>query len=73
VTNAAPWSARYSFGAVALNDQIWVLGGSTSVGFTNDVWFLNTDTWEWSKPAVTGTPPPGRFGHLWVSFGRSLA
>ena len=31
-TNAAPWGGRDSFGAVALNGQMWVMGGNTGNG-----------------------------------------
>ncbi|MGK4277507.1 hypothetical protein, partial [Escherichia coli] len=36
LTNAAPWSARSFFGAVAFNGQMWVMGGLGMAG--NDVW-----------------------------------
>jgi len=45
-TNAAPWSARAGLGAVALNGQMWVMGGYNGGSYLNDVWSSsNGMTW----------------------------
>jgi len=65
--------ARYLHSAVSYCQFVIVFGGTNSTEeLFNDVWFLNTDTWEWSKPAVTGTPPPGRFGHSAMLVGSKM-
>jgi len=71
-TNAASWSGRYSFGAVPLNGQLWVLGGNNGSGSLNDVWSSsNGVTW---TEATNAAPWGARYdfgavplnGQLWV-------
>jgi hypothetical protein len=59
-TSAAPWSGRTDFGAVALNGQMWVLGGLTGSSYFNDVWSSsNGVTW---TQASSAAPWSGRYG-----------
>ncbi len=43
----AAWSARFGIDALILDDKLWILGGSTSLGpYLNDVWSSeNGSTW----------------------------
>lgn len=75
VTNTAPWSARSSFGAVAFNNQLWVMGGIGSSGWLSDVWSSsNGVTW---TEVTSAAPWPGRYalsavafnGQIWVMGG----
>ncbi len=54
VTSAAPWSTRYGRGAVALNGQMWVLGGYNGNYYLNDVW-SSSDGVTWTQ--VTSAAP----------------
>ncbi|MGA2141237.1 MAG: kelch repeat-containing protein [Brevinematales bacterium] len=46
VTNAA-FPARYGHTSLVFNNMIWVIGGYTSSGVTNDVWYSADGTfWE---------------------------
>jgi hypothetical protein len=42
VTPAAPWSGREYFGLVTFNGTMWLMGGYSSSGYTNDVWYTAT-------------------------------
>jgi hypothetical protein len=65
-TNPAPWGGRSGFGAVALNGQMWVMGGFTDYGYTNDVWSSsNGVTW---TQATSSAPWGGRIGFGAVVF-----
>src|ERR1035437_10208532 len=66
MTNAAPWDARYNFGAVAFNGKMWVLGGYSKSGFLNDVW-SSSDGATWI-PATSAVPWSPRYGLRVVTF-----
>jgi hypothetical protein len=71
VTNAAAWSKRFNFGAVAFNGQMWVLGGHDG-SLRNDVWSSsNGMTWTqvtnaapWSSRYHSGAVTLN--GQMWV-------
>jgi autotransporter-associated beta strand protein len=71
-TNAAPWSGRSNFGAVAFNGQMWVLGGYDGSNSLNDVWSSsNGVTWTqatnaapWSRRLSFGAVVLN--GQMWV-------
>jgi len=76
-TNTAPWSARSLYPVVAVNGQMWVMGGGTDYGPTNDVWSSsNGVTWTQASRTV---PWGGRDsfgvvafnGQMWVMGGRT--
>src|ERR1700679_3226742 len=75
VTNDAPWGVRGLFGGLAFNGQLWVIGGQTSQGQTNDVW-SSSDGAAWTE-ATQAAPWTARnqFGaavlnnQLWVMGG----
>jgi hypothetical protein len=80
-TSAAPWGGRVASGAVALNGQIWVLGGFSffAMGPTNDVWSSSNGV---SWTCLTNTAPwsaRGGFGavafngQMWVLGGSASA
>ena len=54
VTASAPWSARVSSGCVAMNGQLWLLGGG--------IWNLSLSDWNsvyndvWYSPMSSGVP-----------------
>jgi galactose oxidase-like protein/Kelch motif protein len=60
-TGQAP-SARADHGAVYdyPNKRMFIFGGVTSSGYTNDVYWLNLDTNTWSKAQFTGPRPSAR-------------
>lgn len=74
-TNAAPWSGRLGPGAVALNGQMWVMGGFNGASYFNDVWSSsNGVTW---TEVTNSAPWVGRDyfgavvvnGQMWVMGG----
>src|SRR5262249_43407481 len=76
-TSGAPWNPRAGFGCVALNGQMWVLGGRTNSGFPpgpdqKDVW-SPSDGVTWTQMASVA-PWSGRafFGAV-VQNGRMWA
>jgi hypothetical protein len=51
-----------------------VFGGCTSSGYKNsknDIFVLNLDTFEWSKPKISGNFPTPRHGHSMTVIGES--
>ncbi|HTS18717.1 MAG TPA: choice-of-anchor Q domain-containing protein [Verrucomicrobiae bacterium] len=71
VTPSAPWAGRSSFGAVAFNGQLWVLGGTGStVSFLDDVW-SSPDGTNWTQ--VTASAPwPARYELAAVVFNNQM-
>ena len=65
VTPSAPWRARFDFGAVAFNEQMWVLGG----GY-NDVW-SSPDGTNWIE-VTPATPWSARSGAGAVAFNNQM-
>eukprot|EP01090_Pellita_catalonica_P017051 TRINITY_DN5066_c0_g1_i2.p1 TRINITY_DN5066_c0_g1~~TRINITY_DN5066_c0_g1_i2.p1 ORF type:complete len:1057 (+),score=345.54 TRINITY_DN5066_c0_g1_i2:42-3212(+) len=56
-TGDAP-SKRYSHCAMNWKDKLVLFGGTDGKSLYSDLYFLNTDTFEWSKPEVKGSVPP---------------
>nr|MBP9903067.1 hypothetical protein [Verrucomicrobiota bacterium] len=67
-TNAAAWTARARFPAVAFNGQLWVLGGAMSSNTsTNDIW-SSFDGANWF-PATNSAAWTARQGHVALIYG----
>jgi hypothetical protein len=68
---AAPWRRRFGFSAMALNGQMWVLGGYNG-SFLSDVWSSSSGA-TWAE-ATNSAPWSGRHdfgavalnGQMWV-------
>jgi Kelch motif protein len=74
-TNAAPWSGRSAFQAVAFNSQMWVMGGVNAVGPFSDVW-SSSNGLTWVEATAAASWVPRYFfgsvafnGRLWVMGG----
>ena len=46
-----------------VDNRLFVFGGYDGRQNHNALWILDCDTWTWSQPHVSGTPPAGRNGH----------
>ena len=75
VTPAAPWSPRGQFGAVAFNNQLWVMGGTSIIWYSSDVWSPWYFNDVWSSPdgtnwvqATGGAPWSARDNFAAVAF-----
>jgi uncharacterized protein affecting Mg2+/Co2+ transport len=71
-TANAPWPKRSSFGALFLNNKLWVLGGSnfTGVGALNDVW-SSVDGTSWVQ-VLSSAPWSRRIEHNAVVFNNKM-
>jgi len=67
VSGRAP-SPREGHSATAVNERIFVFGGFTEEGYSNDLYVLNVALMAWEKPPVAGTAPSGREGHAATLF-----
>lgn len=68
--NSGP-SARNNHGMVAVGYQVFVFGGETSTGPSNDLWYINGFTSKWTK-IETALTPSVRTHHILVSNGTHL-
>lgn len=65
-TSEAPWSGRYGHACVVHDDAMYVIGGQTMTGASNDVW-SSEDGFTWSLVTEAAGWPP-RALHACVSF-----
>lgn len=55
---------RMQHAATLANDDVYIWGGKGEDGtIFNDLHIFNTKQRKWSSPSITGTKPPGRYGH----------
>jgi N-acetylneuraminic acid mutarotase len=63
-STGTPPTPRSRHSATLVNEnQIWIFGGGGDTNVYNDIYILHTDTMEWHRPVVKGTPPSVRWGH----------
>lgn len=67
VSGRAP-PPREGHSATAVNERIFVFGGFTEEGYSNELYVLNVELMAWEKPPVAGTAPSGREGHAATLF-----
>eukprot|EP00753_Platysulcus_tardus_P007894 PLAT15521.1.p1 GENE.PLAT15521.1~~PLAT15521.1.p1 ORF type:complete len:836 (+),score=438.77 PLAT15521.1:38-2545(+) len=67
VTGQLP-SAREGHSAITYDGRIYVFGGYTERGYSDDLFVLNLDMMAWEKPNVAGTRPKPREGHSAVLY-----
>ncbi|KAK9236890.1 hypothetical protein V1525DRAFT_450967 [Lipomyces kononenkoae] len=76
-TGADLVSARYGHASELVGNAFIVFGGDTRYPGAKDkvddnLYFLNTSTYQWSKAIVTGRRPPVRYGHTMNIIGSKL-
>ena len=64
---------RCASAMACIGDKIFIFGGLSSNGFSNDFWCFNTSTNRWiALPSKDGLNPPPRWGHTLVAYGNTL-
>ncbi|KAK9367673.1 hypothetical protein V1509DRAFT_625899 [Lipomyces kononenkoae] len=76
-TGADLVSARYGHASELVGNAFIVFGGDTRYPgakekIDDNLYFLNTSTYQWSKAIVTGPRPPARYGHTMTIIGSKL-
>ena len=65
-TSSASWSDRGHHTSLVFRGVMWVIGGSTSGGLKNDVWYSSDgSSWSQATPSASWT---GRWGHTSVTY-----
>ena len=64
---------RCASAMASIGDKIFIFGGLSSQGFSNDFWCFDTSTNQWTPlPPSQGLVPPPRWGHTLVAYGNTL-
>lgn len=65
--------ARYGHQSVNCGQRMYVLGGySIKIGYSNELYVLDTELMSWSTPYVNGLKPLGRVGHSLAAVGKNV-
>lgn len=73
-----PPSPRGGHSATLTGASLVIFGGHFYEGveagfkYLNDTYVLDVNSSRWIKPKISGTPPPGRYGHTSVLAGSRL-
>lgn len=67
----ATFSPRSYHQAVAFNNKLWVIGGSSTEGYSNDVW-SSSDGKNWTQESIIGDFISERSGHQVIVFNNKL-
>jgi N-acetylneuraminic acid mutarotase len=63
-------SGRHSHSSVIVNDKLYVFGGLSATNTSyNDLWLLDLNTKEWSRPACSGTYPSPKAAASLLEYG----
>ena len=68
-------SARHNHEIAAVGVDLYLFGGKTKSGASNELFRFSTTTLQWEQldaPQVSGSPPSARFGHSMVAVGSDL-
>lgn len=66
-------SPRSRHTATLVKNQLFVIGGGNDESTVyNDVYILDIDSGQWSKPNIKGSPPIPRWGHSSISIGPNI-
>mmetsp|Transcript_19289 Transcript_19289/g.31568 ORF Transcript_19289/g.31568 Transcript_19289/m.31568 type:complete len:914 (-) Transcript_19289:355-3096(-) len=67
-----PPEERSKHSATYIDKKIYVFGGIGSSYFFNDLFVLDTETWNWTKLVTSGQIPSVRAGHAALAAGRKI-
>ena len=71
VSGSVP-SERYGHALAQLDGLVYMFGGTTSSGRSNDFAKWDQSTWTWTSINAGGAVPSGRFGHGFEALGSAL-
>lgn len=64
--------SRHTMTDMPNGKDLLMFGGGDDSRVYHDLYVFDTETATWSRPAVTGTPAPGRWGHTTVRIGDQI-
>ena len=80
-TSERPCAARKSHSAAAIGSDVWVYGGMTAGGISDELVVLSqlndpaecaAPRWQWSRPNTSGNAPPALCLHMAAAYGWAM-